>query len=137
MHLGPEYDFDEVSRGTAAVKFGGSECGTYSVLTPRLEGCCVRQMTRRRETNQHLVIEMPAGKKTERQDVDLDELLEELLGQSYRQICAESHELQRVSIGDYLKLVTLVAERRRQNAPVQRETIVRWEDSFEQDDACN
>ncbi|MCU0227250.1 MAG: hypothetical protein MUF01_06385 [Bryobacterales bacterium] len=80
---------------------------------------------------------MPTGMKPGKQTVDLDELLEDLLAHCYRQLGEGALSQQKVSIGDYLKLVTMVAERRRQSEPVHNEVTVRWEESFEQDNACS
>lgn len=83
------------------------------------------------------MVEMPTGKRPGKEAVDLDALLENLLAQCYELLDTGALGQQKVSIGDYLKLVTMVAERRRQLEPIHNEVTVRWEESFEKDDACS
>lgn len=95
-------------------------------------------MTRTRGNKQNKLVEIDAEAGASRRDsFDLDEFLEELRRQMQSTLHSDAQNTQKVSLGDYLKLIALIEERRRTSAPAQREIIVRWEEPTEQGNACN
>ncbi|MCW5963456.1 MAG: hypothetical protein KIT83_05410 [Bryobacterales bacterium] len=95
-------------------------------------------MTRNREAR----IGTGADADIERRDLgmsaeDIDSFLENLRVKTEATLMNDASDLKKVSLSDYLKLMCLIDERRRTNTPAEKEIIVRWEESSEQENACN
>lgn len=72
------------------------------------------------------------GESTE---VDTEHFLENLRVTLQRIMMKEAEENKKLNLGEYLKLVTVIEERQRTNAPSQKEIVVRWEEPLEEEDA--
>lgn len=63
--------------------------------------------------------------------------LEDLRVKTEATLMNDAGDPKKVSLSDYLKLMSLIEERRRTNTPAEKEIIVRWEESSDKEDACS
>lgn len=75
--------------------------------------------------------------EAKRSEKDPDTFLADLREQVEGTLLEGAKDPKKITVGDYLKLVALIEERRRVSPPGEKEIVVRWEDPSEEDDACS
>jgi len=68
---------------------------------------------------------------------DVDLFLSDLQQRIQNTMLNDADDPKKVNLADYLKLITLIEERRRTRGPAQREIIVRWEEPSDQNNPCS